>query len=434
VDISLIVGIILILGFMLFFVGIGMRVFASMVSAGILGTYFLLDTMNMVPFIPFSSADKWSLAAIPLFVFMGAICLHGGISEGLYRGASILLGGLRGGLLHTNIVACAIFSSISGSTTATAVTIGSIALPELNKRKYSEKITIGSLAAGSILGSMIPPSTVFIIYGSMTNTSIGKLFFGGLIPGLILTALYMVTILIWVTFQPGSAPSTKRASITKILSGIKDLFPIMIISGVVLGGIYFGVFTPVEGGAVGCITAIIVSLANRRLTWKAMRNAAMITIKTTSFLMIIIVGSSVLANVLAGLRIPYSIAMWVANLNISPMSVLLSFCLMYLILGCIIESLPVLIMTLPVVFPVAVQLGFDRIWFGVIVTLLTQIAMITPPVGVSLYVIHGLREGKGKLEDVMIGTAPFLFAALLMVGIVILFPILSTWLPSLMVK
>ncbi|RLI48109.1 hypothetical protein DRO61_06915 [Candidatus Bathyarchaeota archaeon] len=208
----------------------------------------------------------------------------------------------------------------------------------------------------------------------------------------------------------------------------------MMISGVVLGGIYFGVFTPVEGGAVGCITAIIVSLAKRRLTWKAMRNAAMITVKTTSFLMIIIVGSSVLANVLAGLRIPYSIAMWVANLNISPMSVLLSFCLMYLILGCIIESLPVLIMTLPVVFPVAVQLGFDRIWFGVIVTLLTQIAMITPPVGVSLYVIHGLREGKGKLEDVMIGTAPFLFAALLMVGIVILFPILSTWLPSLMVK
>ncbi len=433
-DISLILGIILCLGFVLFFVGIGMRIFASMVSAGILATYFLLDTMNMVPFIPFSSANSWSLAAIPLFVFMGAICMHGGISEGLYRGASLLLGGLRGGLLHSNIVACAIFSSISGSTSATAVTIGSVAIPELNKRGYSEKITLGSLAAGSILGSMIPPSTVFIIYGSMTMTSIGKLFFGGIIPGLILMILYMLTILIWVTLRPALAPITKRVSITKILLGIKDLLPIMIISGVVLGGIYLGVFTPVEGGAVGCITAIIVSLAKKRLTWKAMHIAAMLTIKTTSFIVIIIVGSSVLANVLAGLRIPYNIAKWISNSNISPMSILLSFCLMYLILGCIIESLPVLIMTIPVVFPVIVELGFDRIWFGVIVTLLTQIAMITPPVGVSLYVIHGLRGNKGKLKDVIIGTAPFLFAALLTLGMVIMFPILSTWLPSFMGK
>ena len=433
-DSSLILGIILCLGFVLFFVSIGMRIFTSMIAAGILGSFFLLDTMNMVPFIPFSSANSWSLAAIPLFVFMGAICMHGGISEGLYRGASLLLGGLRGGLLHSNIVACAIFSSISGSTSATAVTIGSVAIPELEKRGYSEKITMGSLAAGSILGSLIPPSTVFIIYGSMTMTSIGKLFFGGIIPGLILTLLYMLTILIWVTFRPTLVPKTERASISEIISGVKDLLPIMTISGVVLGGIYFGVFTPVEGGAVGCITAIIVSFLKKRLTWRALHIAAMLTIKTTSFIVIIIVGSSVLANVLAGLRIPYNIAKWISSSNISPTSILLSFCLMYLILGCIVESLPVLIMTLPVVFPVIMELGFDRIWFGVIVTLLTQIAMITPPVGVSLYVIHGLRGDRGKLKDVIIGTAPFLFAALLTVGIIIIFPNLSTWLPSLMVK
>ncbi len=432
-DSTLLIQIILCLGVILVLIGIGMQIFASMIVAGILGSYFLLNSMSMVPFIPFSSANSWSLAAIPLYVFMGSICMYGGVSEGLYKGASLLLGGLRGGLLHSNIGACALFSSISGSSSATAVTIGSVAIPELNKRNYDERLTAGSLAAGSILGSMIPPSNVFIIYGSMTNTSIGKLFFGGLIPGLVLTALFMLTILIWVTYIPSAAPSTKRVTAKEFFLGLKDLFPILIISIIVLGGIYLGLFTPVEGGAVGCLAAIIVSLMKKNLTLDTIKKAAIDTVKTTSFIVIIIVGSSVLANLLAGLRIPYNIAKWIVSTNISSTAVLLAFCLMYLVLGCVIESLPVLIMTLPVVFPVASNLGFDPIWFGVIVTLLTQIALITPPVGVSLFIIQGLRN-KGSLTDVIVGVTPFILASILMLILIILFPSLSTWLPSLMIN
>ena len=377
--------------------------------------------------------DSFILLAVPLFVFMGTICLYGGLSEGLYKGASILIGGLRGGLLHSNIIACALFSAISGSTTATAVTVGSVAIPELGKRGYSEIITTGSLAAGSILGSIIPPSTVFIIYGSMTNTSIGKLFFAGMLPGIALAALYMVVILIWVTLDPSVAPKVKVQGFANVLEGLKDLFPILFTSGVVLGGIYFGLYTPVEGGAVGCITAIVVSLLKGKLTWGALHKAALATVKTTSFLMLIIVTSSVLTNVLAGFRIPYQIAQWIVHLPLPPLAILISFCAMYLILGCVIESIPLLVMTLPLVFPVMLKLGFDRIWFGVIVTLLIQIAMITPPVGLSLYAVQGLR-GRGNLMDVIKGVMPFFIAAIVMVGMVIAFPSLSTWLPSYMME
>ena len=280
---------ILCIGLLLLFISAGMRIFASMIVAAIVPAYFLLDTLEMTAFIPFTSAASWSLSAMPLFVFMGTICLYGGLSEGLYRGASILTGRLRGGLLHSNIIACALFSAVSGSTTATAVTVGSIAIPELRKRGYSEVITTGSLAAGSILGSIIPPSTVFIIYGSMTNTSIGRLFFGGMLPGIILAALYMVVILIWVTFDPSLAPQDRREnSFLSLVEGLKDLFPILFTSGIVLGGIYFGLFTPVEGGAVGCLVATTVSLLKGRLTLGVLHKAALATVKTTSFLMLII--------------------------------------------------------------------------------------------------------------------------------------------------
>lgn len=429
---SVLIGIAVSFGLMLVLLFAGVWVFACMLVAGIVAGYFLLGSLEMTAFIPFNSADSWTLTSIALFVFMGSIFLHGGISEGLYRGASAFLGGFRGGLLHSNIGACAIFSAISGSTTATAVTIGSLALPEMDKRGYAPEITTGSLAAGSILGSLIPPSTIFIIYGSMTNTSVGKLFFAGLFPGIVLALFYMMVIFVWVSFRPGSAAAAERTTLKGLLSATKDLGPIILISVVVLGGIYLGVFTPVEGGAIGCVAAVVLSLALRRLGWKALHESALSAIRTTTFVVIIIVGSAVLANVLAGLLIPFYIATWISNQPVSPMVILIFFCLMYLILGCIMESIPVLIMTLPVVFPVATELGFDPIWFGVILTLLTQIAMITPPVGLSLYVIQGLRD-KGSLADVIKGVTPFTFAALVLVVIVIAFPPLSTWLPGQMI-
>jgi C4-dicarboxylate transporter, DctM subunit len=432
-DSSLVFQTTLCLGLVLTLIGVGMRIWVCMIVAAIFPAYFLLDTLEMTAFIPFSSANSWTLAAMPLFVFMGTICLYGGLSDGLYKGATILIGGLRGGLLHSNIIACALFSAISGSTTATAVTVGSVAIPELDKRGYAPAITGGSLAAGSILGSIIPPSTIFIIYGSMTNTSIGKLFFAGMLPGFTLAALYMVVIYIWVTLDPSAAPQGKKEAFLNFWQGIRELMPILVTSGIVLGGIYFGLFTPVEGGAVGCIVAIIASLLIGRLSWSAMHKAALGTIKTTTFLMLIIVGSSVLANVLAALRIPFSIAQWITHLDVSPMGILLAFCLMYLVLGCVIESIPLLVMTLPLVFPVAKTLGFDPVWFGVIICLLIQIAMITPPVGLSLFAVNGLREN-GNLMDVIRGTMPFLIAALFLLAIVIIFPPLSTWLPSYMME
>jgi len=432
VETSVIIGIVVCFGILLVFLFAGAWVFASMVVAGIVAGYFLVGSLDMTAYIPFNSASSWTLTAIPLFVFMGAIFQHGGISEGLYRGASVLLGRFRGGLLHSNIGACALFAAITGSTTATAVTVGSVALPELEKRNYAPEITTGSLAAGSTLGPLIPPSTPFIIYGSMTNTSIGKLFFAGLFPGLVETLLYMMVIFIWVSFRPGIAPAGERVTLKRLLLAMKDLGPIALISVLVLGGIYMGVYTPVEAGAAGCICSLLLSLALRRLSWKALHEAALATIKTTTFVMIIIVGSAVLGNVLAQLLIPFQLANWLAGLPVSPTMILFFLCLMYLAFGCVIESLPVLIMTLPVVFPVAVELGFDLIWFGVVLVLLTNIGTITPPVGISLYAIQGLRT-KGSLLDVIKGVIPFIFAALVLLAIVIAFPPLSTWLPAQMI-
>ena len=290
---SLFIGIAVSFGVLLVLLFAGTWEFASMVVAGIVAGYFLLGSLDMTAFIPFNSANSWTLTAIPLFVFMGAIFQYGGISEGLYRGASVFLGGFRGGLLHSNIGASAIFAAITGSTTATAVTIGSVALPELDKRGYAPEITTGSLAAGSTLGPLIPPSTPFIIYGSMTNTSIGRLFFAGLFPGIVETLLYMGVIFIWVSFRPSIAPAGERVTRKRLLSAAKDLIPIMLISALVLGGIYMGVYTPVEAGAVGAIAGVLLSLALRRLSWKALHQAALSTIRITTFVMIIIVGSSV---------------------------------------------------------------------------------------------------------------------------------------------
>ena len=253
-----------------------------------------------------------------------------------------------------------------------------------------------------------------------------------MLPGIIETLLYLMVIFIWVSLRPGLTPAGEKMTRARLLTATKDLAPIVLISGLVLGGIYIGIYTPVEGGAVGAICSILLSLALRRLSWRALHEAAISTIRTTTFVMIIIVGSSVLGNILAQLLIPYELASWLASLPISPMMILLSFCLMYLVFGCVMESLAVLIMTLPVVFPVAVELGFDLIWLGVVLVIVTNIGTITPPVGISLYAIQGLRS-KGSLWDVFKGVIPFIFAALVMLAIVIAFPPLSTWLPGKMI-
>ncbi|MFC1956530.1 TRAP transporter large permease [Chloroflexota bacterium] len=429
---SLLIGIVVCFGVAFALLLAGLRIFAVLGLAGIIASVVLLRRTEMLPFIPYTTANNWPLTVMPLFIFMGSIFLNAGISGRLYHGATAFLGRIPGGLLHSNIWSCGIFAAISGSSSGTTATIGTVALPELEKRHYDERVATASIAAGGTLGSLIPPSVVFIAYGVVTNTSIGRLFFGGLIPGLTLALLYSIIIFFWAVWRPGIAPTKETASGKELLLAIKDLIPIFVTIVVVLGGIYMGVFTPTEAAAIGAVLSLILAFMYRKLSWKVVHKSALDAVGITAFILMIYVGTSIFSNAMAALLIPYKLAQWALSLPVTPLVILIFICFFYLMLGCIMESLSAMIMTLPITFPLAINLGYDPVFFGVLVAILVQAGLITPPVGIDLYVVQGIR-GKGSLGDVFRGITPFIVAMLVLIALVITFPSLVTWLPSKMI-
>jgi tripartite ATP-independent transporter DctM subunit len=363
---------------------------------------------------------------------MGEIIFRCGLSEKAYGALSPLMNRLPGGLLHSNIAVGAVFAAASGSSVASAATIGKVALPDMEKRGYARGISMGSVAAGGSLGILIPPSITFIIYGVMTQQSVGKLFIAGIFPGILLTVLYMTYIGTRVLFQPHLAPREKPVPLGKSLLKIFDAWPIFLLAIMVLGSIYGGIATPTEAAGVGAFGALVIAAGYRKITWGAFKEAAAGTVKTTCYLMLIFVGAKVMGVLLTNLGVFNQMTRWVIALPVPPIGILTAILIMYVILGCFMSGLPAIIITLPIVFPIITVLGYDPIWFGVIIVMLNETGLLTPPVGIILYILQGLRPDT-PFREIALGCIPFFITILVAIAIITAFPPIATWLPTLMI-
>jgi len=402
---------------------VGLSGFAYLVSAK--GSFTLLITDI------FSNFNSYSLSVIPLFVLMGLIAFYSGISQKLYNTADKLVGHVRGGLAMATIIACAAFGAVCGSASATAATMATISIPEMKKHNYDMSLASGTVAAGNILGPLIPPSMVFIIYGVITGVSIGKLFIAGILPGILLTILYCVTIYIQTSLNPGLAPREAKVSLKEaVLSIPGGTGEALIIFGLVMGGLMVGFFTPTEAGAAGAFAVLLVGLAGRRLKWKGIYDALTDTTKTSAFILLIVTTAMVFGHFLVVSTIPQTINKWIGTLPVPAFAVMIGIFIVYGILGMFIDGLAMIVLTIPIFFPLVLQLGFDPIWFGVIIVIVGGLGGITPPLGVSSYVVSGVS--KIPLNIVFKGVWPFIITIYACLIILLAFPQIATFLPNIM--
>ena len=380
--------------------------------------------------VPFVSLNNFVLTAVPLFIFMGEVLLQCGISERLYRGTSRWTNSIPGGLLHSNIVSCALFAAICGSSPATAATIGTIAIPALEKRGYDSKIAMGSLAAGGTLGILIPPSISMIVYGSLSQTSVGDLFAGGVIPGIILSLIFMIYITFAALRNPEIAPPRGDTHLIDLWRSVGDLWPTFVVMGVVLGGIFGGIVTPTEAAAIGAAASIIIAFFLKALNRNNIIQCLLNTVTTTCMVLFIVTCATVFSSFLTTIGTARELSAVVIRLELSKWAVLIGIYLIYMFLGCFIDGLSAMIVTLPTFLPVLTNFGVDLIWFGVVVTVLIEFGMITPPMGLNLFVIQGISK-KG-LNEVLAGVIPFYFLMMIMLLIMSIFPELVVWLPGIL--
>lgn len=375
----------------------------------------------------------FSLTAVPLFIFLGDILLASGVSTRVYNGLTPLFRRIPGQLLHTNIAVCTLFSAVSGSSSATAAAIGSIGYPELKRRGYSPSMVVGTLAAGGTLGLLIPPSLALIIYGATQHVSIGKLFLAGILPGLMISAAFFVWIIIRSKIGSAVVPATKEAmDWAEVRRGLWQIWPLPILIFFVLGTIYMGIATPTEAASLGVVASIVLGFTWGDLTlgklWSAFKNAT-IMFSAIAFIML---GTAILSQAVSMLALPREAVLAISSLGFGPYGILLMIVLVYIVLGCFFDGISLLLMTLPITFPMVMSLGFDPIWFGVIVTLLMEIGMITPPVGLNLFVLTSITKNEVNLTEAAWASLPYWLILLGAVGLYTLFPSLVLWLPGFM--
>ena len=379
---------------------------------------------------------SFSLCAIPLFILMGYLLFESGLSKRIYNGIYPLLNRLLpGGLLHSNIVAGAAFAACSGSSLASCATIGAVSLPEMEAVGYDRGIAAGSVAAGGTLGILIPPSITLIIYGLMTEVSIGKLFIGGIVPGLILTVAYMSYIALRLTAQPGLVGKRKdtqqRESWRFCLWSLFGVWPVLILIIAVLGSIYAGIATPTEAAAVGCTLVLILAAFYRQLNWDTLKRAIENTVVTSSMIICIYLSGHLMLVFLGNAGITRGVARYVVGLGIAPLLIFMGIMVMYLIMGMLIDGLSMMIMTIPITFPIVTSLGFDPVWFGIVLTMLIEASLLTPPVGMNLFILQGLRP-EYPFSQIVKGCFPFFIVLLAVIILMIAFPNLITFLPQTM--
>ena len=411
---------------------LGMPVGFTMALVGLVGFCLLASLQAGLSVLArdiFATLSSYSLTVIPMFIFMGAIAYSSGMSRRLYDAGYVIFGQRRGGLAIATIAACAGFAAMCGSTNATAAAMGRVALPEMKRYKYDDSLATGCVAAAGSLGVMIPPSTIFIVYGILTEQSIGKLFIAGVLPGLLLATLFIAVVMLLCLRNPKLAPTGTPTSWKEKIAGITGMMEMLALFILVIGGLFFGLFSPTQAGAVGAFGALVIGLTRRQLTWKGFLFAVEDTLRITCMVMVIVAGATVFGHFIAIAKIPLILSDWVAGLPLPSVFIMGLIILMYLVGGCFMDALALITLTIPIIYPLVTSMGFDPIWFGVVIVLITEMGVITPPVGVNVYVIKGISEDV-PLEKIFRGIIPFLAALLVAVVILLIFPQIATFLPS----
>jgi C4-dicarboxylate transporter DctM subunit len=424
-----IVGIIVLLVLM----AVGMRIGLAMLLIGFVGFTYLTAfkaAIAVLARVPFEVISNYDFCVLPLFLLMASICLNSGLARSLFRLVNAWIGRLNGGLSAATIGACALFAAASASSIATAVTMGTVAIPEMKSYNYDDSLATGCVAAGGTLGILIPPSGILILYGVITEQSISDLFTAGVIPGFTLALLFIVMIVVRASRNPKLAPKGPKTTFKEKMLATGDSIEMVALLMLVIIGLIIGWFTPTEAGAIGAFGAILFSLIRRRLTWQGFKEAAGDSIRNTGMIFTIIIGAFIFNAFLAVSTVPMELASWVSTLGFSPILIMILIIFAYMVLGCFIDAMSMIVLTIPIFYPVVTSLGFDPIWFGIIIVLVTEMAMITPPVGMNVYVIAGVARDV-PMQTIFRGILPFVLIEIFFIALVVAFPQIVLFLPSL---
>jgi len=376
---------------------------------------------------------SYGLTTIPLFILMGQLAFNCGIGRRLYDTAYKFLGAIRGGLAMATVTACTAFGAVCGSSPATAATLATVGLPEMRRYGYADELSAGSVASGGGLGMIMPPSVVLIVYGILTEQSIGALFVAGILPAIVITVLFILCILVWCRFQPEQGAPGERFTWRQRLQSLTNMGDTLLVFLLVMGGLFYGLFTPTEAAAVGAFGVFAVAAVRRRITWEGIVKSLYETLRTSCMVMFLIAGAVIFGKFLAVTRIPFNLASWIGGLDLPPYLILSAIIAVYFVGGCVMDALALVMLTIPIFYPVIMDLGYDPVWFGVIIVLVTQMGVITPPVGINVYVVYGVSQsavGGIPLERIFKGILPFLVAIIAGTALMVIFPQIILYLPN----
>ena len=422
--------------FLFVLLALRMQIGFSMALVGFVGFTVLCSleaSFSLLGMEAFKTGTAYSLTVIPLFILMGQFANHSRMGFEIYDTVYKWIGFLPGGLSMATTGACAGFAAISGSSLATAATMGMVALPEMKRFKYDDSLATGCIAAGGTLGILIPPSTVLIIYGILTEQPIATLFIAGILPGVLLSGLFIVTIYALTKYNPSLGPPGPRFTMKEKIYSLKGTWSLLSLFLLVIGGLYTGWFTPTEAAGVGAFGAFSITIIKRRLTWGNLRGSLTETAKTTAMVFVILIGANIFGYFLTVSQIPDQLSTWIGELGLNRYVVMAMLILAYIVLGCFMEGLAIMVLTIPIVFPMVMDMGFDPIWFGIIITLVMEMSLITPPVGVNVFIISGVAKDV-PMYTIFRGILPFWFAMLVCIIIILIFPQIALFLPVTMVQ
>ncbi|MFP6710524.1 MAG: TRAP transporter large permease subunit [Rhodospirillales bacterium] len=413
---------------------IGLPIGFAMAATGFLGSIMLIDlnaALSLLGQTAYETTITFNLSIVPMFILMGYFASNSGLSEALFRACNTWLGHRRGGLALATIGGCGAFAAVCGSSIATAATMTQVALPEMKRFNYDYSLATGSIAAGGTIGILIPPSVILVLYGILTETNIGELFLAGFIPGILTIIFFMATISIMTRIFPDIGPRGEKTTFKQKILAFKDVWGTVILFTLVIGGIYTGIFSPEEAAGIGASGALALALLARTMSWAVFVNCLMETVRTSAMIFTILIGAILFNNFLVLSAVPDAIGAWIGGLPFSDIVIMLIILLIYLIMGCALDSLAMILLTIPIFFPVVINLGFDPIWFGIIVVMVVELGLITPPVGMNVFIIKGMAP-EVPLSKIYKGVLPFVIAQILLIGLILAFPKIATWLPSTM--
>ena len=414
----------------------GMPIGFAMGLSAFVGTLLLIDAgaaLALLGQTAYETALSYDLSVIPMFVLMGFIAGEAGLNELLYRACNAWLGHHRGGLALATIGGCGAFAAICGSSLATAATMAQIALPEMRRYKYADELATGAVAAGGTIGILIPPSVIMVIYGLLTETSISALFLAGIIPGLLTVAGFMAAISVMTRLNPSLGPPALRVPMRQRFLALRSVWGTAALFLVVIGGLYVGIFSPTEAASIGAVGAFILGLINRKSPRQLLATTLIDTVKTTAMIFTVLIGAILFNNFLVLASVPTLVSDWIGGLPLGKTAILIVIIGMYFVLGCLLDSLAMILLTIPIVFPIVKALGYDPVWFGIIMVMVVELGLITPPIGMNVFVIKGITKDI-PLETIFRGVTPFIIAQIILIAVLIVFPSIALWLPSTMAR